>query len=173
MSITPTGRIVRTSTGHDIVIERTFNASIDDVWASLTEPERMNRWIGTWSGDPAPGKRITFRMTAEGEDAQDEDVLIHACHAPMHFDVESFQAESSWRLKVNLAESDGVTTLVFIQNVAEEVDSASYGVGWEYYLDRLVATMDETAFAEWDDYYPAQLEYWQNAQHQAYASDAR
>ena len=36
-----------------VVFERTFRAPIDDVWAAVTEPERLERWIGTWTGDPA------------------------------------------------------------------------------------------------------------------------
>ena len=39
-----------------VVIERTFHAPATDVWAAVTEPERLVRWIGTWSGarHPAP-----------------------------------------------------------------------------------------------------------------------
>ena len=43
---------------------REFRAPIEDVWAAVTEPERLARWIGTFSGDPASGQ-VAFRMTAE------------------------------------------------------------------------------------------------------------
>ncbi len=36
----PTGELE----GQQLTIERTFRAPIDDVWASLTEPERVARW---------------------------------------------------------------------------------------------------------------------------------
>jgi uncharacterized protein YndB with AHSA1/START domain len=161
MTIPATGRVVRTGDGQDIVIERTFNAPIADVWASIVEPERMNRWIGTWSGESGNGKRVTFIMTAE-EGAPPEEVLIHRCDPPRHLDVESFQGESTWRLKLDLSESDGVTTLVFRQGVEiSDEGASSYGPGWEYYLDRLVASRDGTPFASWDEFYPAQLAYWE------------
>ena len=68
MSVTPTGRIDREGDRHILVITRTFHAAIEDVWASVTEPERLERWIGTYDGDPASGE-VAFRMTAEDEDA--------------------------------------------------------------------------------------------------------
>lgn len=170
MTILATGRIIRNANGQDIVIERTFRAPIGDVWASIVDPERMNRWIGTWSGEAGAGKRVSFTMTAE-EGATPEEVLIHGCDAPRHLDVESFQGGTSWRLKVDLAEADGLTTLVFRQGVDVSDEGAnSYGPGWEYYLDRLVAVHTEAPFASWDDYYPAQVPYWEELLRAAGAS---
>lgn len=36
MKQTPTGRVVSIGQGRDLVLERTFRAAIDDVWASIT-----------------------------------------------------------------------------------------------------------------------------------------
>ena len=55
-----------------VVLPRTFRMPRDEVWKAITEPERLERWIGTWSGDPAEG-RVSFRMTAEGEDIPAND----------------------------------------------------------------------------------------------------
>ena len=114
------------------MIERTFRAPVAEVWDTIVDPERMNRWIGTWTGEPGAGKRVQFVMTAEGA-SEPEDVLIHGCDPPGHLDVESFQAGASWRT-VDLTETDGVTTLVFRQGVDPADEAASsYGPGWEYY----------------------------------------
>ena len=169
MSIPATGHIARTGTGHDIVIERSFRAPIDDVWKSIVEPERMNRWIGTWSGEAGTGKRVTFIMTAEG-DAEPEEVLILRCDPPRLLDVEAFQADSSWRLRIDLSEQDGTTSLVFRQAVNLDEDFSSYGPGWEYYLDRLVAIHSGSEFASWDDYYPAQTDHWKDEARRVSAS---
>ncbi|MGP4090788.1 hypothetical protein [Streptomyces sp. KR55] len=42
MALEPSGRLVRTPTGFDLILTRTrtYHASVDDVWASVTEPER-------------------------------------------------------------------------------------------------------------------------------------
>ena len=162
MSIAATGSIVRTDSGLDIVIERTIDAPITDV---------LNKWIGTWSGDPGPGKRVTFTMTAEG-DAEPEEVLIHACEAPTHLSVETFQAEDSWRMTLDLAEREGATIVTFRQHIDSTVegDISSFCIGWEYYMDRLVAVHTGATFANWDDYFPSQQEYWVDQEKRARAA---
>ena len=53
MTANPTGRITRLADRYTLFVDRTFQAPIEDVWAAITEPQRLARWIGTWSGDPA------------------------------------------------------------------------------------------------------------------------
>ena len=45
MSRKPTGRLVEDSGVSRMVMHRTFRAPIEDVWASVTESERLERWI--------------------------------------------------------------------------------------------------------------------------------
>ena len=64
-----------------VVFSRTFRAPVEDVWAAVTEPDRLERWIGTWEGDPASGQ-VQFTMTAEGEGAQPAVNQIEECRPP-------------------------------------------------------------------------------------------
>ncbi|WP_392542039.1 SRPBCC family protein [Oryzobacter telluris] len=140
-ALAPVGRREdRDGTAH-VVIERTFRAPVEDVWAAVTEPERLVRWIGTWSGDPTSGT-VDFRMTAEGEDIEAAPVTVHECDPP-HRLVVSWPAMSSggaaWHVELDLAEADGTTTLSFAQRIPDLATGRDVGPGWEYYLDRLVA----------------------------------
>ncbi len=160
MTLTPTGRREERDGQTHVVFERTFRAPIDDVWAAITEPERLERWIGTWSGDPASG-RVDFRMTAEAEDAPVEVFEIRECDEPRLLVVDSRSPDDPdvvWHLRLALAEADGVTTLTFSQSVPGAEMAESVGPGWEYYLDRLVAaeTGADVAAVDWDAYYPSQ-----------------
>jgi hypothetical protein len=65
MSPRPTGRLLSTAAGADLVLERSFRAPIADVWCSVTEPDSMSRWFGTWSGESGPGKCVTLQMGFE------------------------------------------------------------------------------------------------------------
>jgi uncharacterized protein YndB with AHSA1/START domain len=134
-----------------VVFTRTFTAPVADVWAACTEPGRMQRWIGTWSGDPTSGE-VAFRMTAEGDDVPEEVYLVEACEPPHRLvvrsrDTAAFSGDGSgprvaWQHTLELTEVDGVTTLTFTQVVPEGPVGAdlvaSVGPGWDYYLDRLV-----------------------------------
>ena len=47
MSRTPTGRIRDDDGRLALVLARSFPAPVEDVWAAVTEPARLARWIGT------------------------------------------------------------------------------------------------------------------------------
>ena len=132
------------------------------MWAAVTEPERLARWLGTWSGDPATGT-VMFRMTFEGQEPPGEEMEIRECDPPRRLAVTSHVGEHVWYLDVDLSEADGVTTLAFSQPDVDPEDSLSVGPGWEYYLDRLVAaeTGGDLAAIDFErDYYPAMADYY-------------
>lgn len=160
MTVQPTGRIVRSDGSLRLTITRTFEATIEDVWAAVTEPGRLARWIGTWSGDPASGQ-VAFTMTAEGAPA--EQMEIRECDPPRRLAVTSHVGEERWLLDLDLVEADGVTTLTFSQPDIDAVAAESVGPGWEYYLDRLVAaeTGGDVEAVDFErDYYPAMREHY-------------
>ena len=162
MSIDPTGRIDRDADGRPrLVLTREFRAPIEDVWASVTESARLERWIGSFTGDPASG-RVVFRMNAEGG-APAEDVEITACEPPRLLAVTSRTSDGAWHLELALSETDGVTKLVFRQPGIDPVEAESVGPGWEFYLDRLVAaeTGGDVGAIDFDrDYYPAMRDHY-------------
>jgi len=165
MSTAASGRReVREGTDY-IVLTRTFRAPIQDVWAAVTEPQRLERWIGTWTGDPESGE-VTFRMTAEGEDVEPETYRIEVCDPPRRLRTNSLTQGpegQEWLLDLQLSEDDGTTTLTFAQAVTDPAVVAEVGPGWEYYLDRLVAAQagDEVGAIDFEaDYFPAMAEHY-------------
>ena len=169
MTITPrpTGRREERDGESYLVFERTFRAPIDDVWAAVTESERLGRWIGVWTGDPTSGS-VTFRMTAEGDDVADETIWIDECVPPRRLVMRSAQPvedDQLWAWQVDLAEADGVTTLTFAQGVTDTELAESVGPGWDYYLDRLVAAHagEDLAAIDFDAYYPTFKEHYRAA----------
>ena len=143
-----------------IVMTREFRAPIDDVWAAVTESDRLARWIGTWSGDPADGK-VLFQMRYEGDDVPSEVFVIDECDEPRRLaittDASYGEQSVTWHLELDLAEADSVTTLTFAQSVPDPTMAHDVGPGWDYYLDRMVVAESggDVAAVLWDDYYPA------------------
>ena len=160
MTPTPTGRLVRTPEGRDLVIVRTFRAPIEDVWASITEPERTARWFAGWSGDAGPGRRIRYTMTFEGPAAEPADMMIEACEPPRHLAVRAINDYGGWHLEAHLSEANGVTELRFTQHLDAGTGVGEVGPGWEFYLDNLVASRDDSPRPDFNDYYPSQKQYY-------------
>ena len=132
------------------------------MWAAITEPERLARWMGTWTGDPASGT-VLFAMTFEGQEPPGTRWRSASATPPRRLAVTSQVGEQRWYLDVDLTEADGVTTLAFSQPDVDPEDALSVGPGWEFYLDRLVAaeTGGDLAAIDFErDYYPAMAEHY-------------
>jgi len=152
----PTGRIEQRSGQHVLVLTRQFKAPIEDVWAAVTEPDRLARWIGTWDGDPTTGS-VQFRMLFEG-DHPGETMAIRVCAPPHRLHVTSHVGDEVWLLDLDLTHADGITTLTLAQPGVTAEQASDVGPGWDYYLDRLVDAETGADPAQRDferDYYPA------------------
>ncbi|WP_188192980.1 SRPBCC family protein [Nonomuraea sp. SYSU D8015] len=156
----PTGKLFRTDTGSDLVLTRTFRAPAEDVWASITEPERTARWFGPWEGQAGPGRTIKVQLLYEEETPWSE-MRIEACEPPRRLEISAVDEAGSWHLELLLSEADGTTELRFVQHLATEEGTGEVGPGWEYYLDMLVASRDGSPKPAFDDYYPAMKPYYE------------
>ncbi|WP_216586126.1 SRPBCC family protein [Streptomyces brasiliscabiei] len=161
MTPEPTGKLVPTPTGHDLILTRTYRASADDVWASVTEPERTARWFGPWRGQAAPGGTIEVQMLFE-DSAPWCPLRIDVCEAPRRLAVSTEDDAGSWKLELLLTESDGTTELRLVHHLTSTDRLAETGPGWEYYLDMLTAARDGGPRPDFQDYYPAQKAYFES-----------
>ncbi|MFI6865942.1 SRPBCC family protein [Nocardia sp. NPDC050406] len=160
MTPQPTGRLLRTDTGRDLVLTRTFRAPIQDVWASVTEPERSARWFGPWEGEAGPGRNIKVQMVFE-EGKPWFEMHIDACEPPRRLALRTTDDAGEWILDAVLTEYAGGTELTFTQHLAPTSNVADVGPGWEYYLDAWVAAEHEAPHPEFADYYPSMKAYYE------------
>ena len=168
-TLTPTGRLLRTPDGVDLVLTRGFALPVEEVWAALTESARTALWFGPWEGDGAPGGSARVRMLFEEETPWIE-LHIETCEAPHRLIVTTVDEAGSWRLELKLSGTPGDgsgaepggTELSFIQHLRTEAGVGEIGPGWEYYLDKLRASLDGTPQPVFEDYYPAQKSYFED-----------
>ena len=132
MSPVPDGRVVRLDDRLVLHVDRSFVAPIEDVWAAITEPERLARWIGTWTGDPSTGS-VRFAMTFEGQEEGDA-MVIHVCEPPHRLHVSTQVGDELWPLELDLTHDAGVTTLTFRQPGVTREQVGTVAPGWDYYL---------------------------------------
>jgi uncharacterized protein YndB with AHSA1/START domain len=142
-----------------LTLRRTYPDPIDDVWAAFTDSARLARWFGSYTGTGRPGGTVELTITGEvdagGTVAQPVAVAIHECVAPRRLVVEiPDDGGSSWLVEVDLTGSREGTDLVFTQRLIPGLDPAEVEAGWNWYLDRLAASLHDTAMPDWSAYAP-------------------
>jgi len=146
--------------GRLLVLHREYPDPIGEVWAALTESDRLGRWIGTHTGGGRPGGTVQFTVTGEadagGEVAEPATVTIIECDPPRRLVVDMPETdERTWRVALTLAAQEGGTVLTFEQQVLDGLDPADVEAGWRWYLDRLGASLHGEPMPAWEDYIPA------------------
>ncbi|MBD7958535.1 SRPBCC family protein [Microbacterium sp. Sa4CUA7] len=135
--------------GYRLVYEAVYATDIDDLWAAVTEPDRLARWMADYSGDLRLGGRW------EVADADGKGVwcrgTVTSCDAPRGFTtVWHADDEEPTELVVRLAAVAGGTRLTLEHTGIRPI---FYGAGWHTYLEALEthlarphATRDEDAW---------------------------
>lgn len=116
-----------------ILLRRTYEAPIDEVWNALTTPDRISRWFLPISGDYRIGGRYQFEGNAGGE--------ILACERPNLVRISWIFGEAdpgSSVVEVRLSPSGAEATVFELEHTAivpdemwSEYGPGAVGVGWE------------------------------------------
>jgi uncharacterized protein YndB with AHSA1/START domain len=117
---------VATGAGRSLLLRRVYDATIEDVWSACTDPERLNRWLGTIEGDLRVGGTFQLKDNAGGE--------ILRCEEPRLIKVTWVLGEGMpTEVEVRLAPSDDGGTVFELEHAApaEVVDEMvrTYGPG--------------------------------------------
>jgi uncharacterized protein YndB with AHSA1/START domain len=83
-----------------LLVRRRYDAAIDDVWGACTEPERLNRWFLSVTGDLRPGGSFSLEGNARGE--------ILRCEPPRLLRVTwAYGDQPASQVELRLAAGDG------------------------------------------------------------------
>ena len=156
MNPTPTGLLRATASGVDVEITREITSSRDDVWNSATDPDRTALWFGPW--ERLADNRIRVQMVFEDGEPWME-MNIDACEPPRRLAVST---TDGWALEVVLTGDGPVTTVTLIHHRESTDGVGEIGPGWEYYLDMLIASRTGAEQPTFEEYYPAQKEYYES-----------
>lgn len=148
---TATGQLIRTPEGCDLVLERAFEAGVEETWASIAEPDRLDRWFGRWSGQPGAGKTVQVAMRFEETD-EPQDVVIEECLPPRYLRLRMAAGGDTWRLSVELTPGPLGAGLRLSHHLTDPAVASMAGPGWDYYLDMLAAACAEQELPAWEDY---------------------
>jgi uncharacterized protein YndB with AHSA1/START domain len=118
-----------------IRLQRDYDATIEDVWDALTNPERIGRWFLPISGDYRLGGHYQFEGNAGGQILECE--RPHRLKVSWGYGEPASEADFS-EVQVRLSAVDGGATRFDFEHVAIVPDDrwleygpGAVGVGWE------------------------------------------
>src|SRR5215468_9993070 len=86
---------LRSEDGKGIVrIEDRYDTGIDDLWAAITDPDRLARWHGEVEGDLRAGGE--FRVYIAADDIEETGSVV-ACEPPRWLRVTTRETDESYR----------------------------------------------------------------------------
>src|SRR5256885_338647 len=122
-------RVLEAGEARTVIISRTYDAELDDVWDACTSPERIPRWFLPVTGELRLGGRYQLEGNAGG--------TVQACDPPKGFAATwEYGGETSW-IEVRLTEVLGGTQfeLEHVAHVGDvkwaEFGPGAVGIGWD------------------------------------------
>lgn len=136
-----------------VTFRRRYPTDAADLWAAVTVPERIARWLGPVYGDLAAGGRYELRMGAD-EPGSDQNATgeVRSCDPPRAFVVEwCFPGEEPSEVAVRVEPAGaGDADLVLVHSRLEPAQAVGYGAGWHTSLDRLDDHLGGGDARDWD-----------------------
>jgi uncharacterized protein YndB with AHSA1/START domain len=137
-----------------MIISRTYDGDVAEIWDVVTNPERLPRWFLPVSGDLRVGGRYQLEGNAEGE--------VLTCEPPQAFSATwEYGGDVSW-IEVELSPVDGGRTRLQLRHIArpnehwKQYGPGAVGIGWDLALHGLSQYLfsggepvDPAAAAEW------------------------
>lgn len=116
-----------------VLVRRTYDAAMEDVWDACTTAERIGRWFLPVRGDLRLGGRFQIEGNAAGE--------VLACEPPRHLAITwEFAGDTSW-VEVRLASAQDGQTTFELEHTARvdaqrwaEFGPGAVGIGWDMTL---------------------------------------
>ena len=148
------GRIEADGEGWRLTFVRRFDAPIEEIWAAITEPDRLADWLSETKIEPRVGGKIEIDFGSD--EVAGGDIRVFDPPRAFEFEWEKSGGGISSIVRFELAtEGQGtVLTLTHSRQSAQTVRGTC--AGWHAQLEMLVATLRGEQL-EWDGCYAKAL----------------
>jgi uncharacterized protein YndB with AHSA1/START domain len=151
-----------------IRMEDRFATDRETLWAALTDPDRLTRWISKVDGDLRPGGEFHARHIDGGFEGTGR---IDLCEPPSHLvvtmrDVDPQPGQPGETVIEVTLTSDGDDTILVLEERGLPPNLlAAYGTGVQIHLENLAAHIDGHELRDesrWDELFPVYQEIAEN-----------
>jgi uncharacterized protein YndB with AHSA1/START domain len=116
-----------------VLLQRSFPASVEQLWAACTENEALSRWLGRIEGDPQSG---AFTLVLAGGAAGDVHtrITVLRCDPPNRLDLRWSFEEADSAVSARIEPDAGGARLTLEHYAHTGESGVGYGPGWEEFL---------------------------------------
>ena len=141
-------------------LEDRFDTDVDDLWSALTDPDRLERWLGKVDGDLHLGGSFRGHWYASGWEG---DCRVAACEPPHRLVVRTASEEQPDGVVEITLTADGDQTVLVLEDRGIPLDDlAAYGAGDQVHVEDLASYLAGgercDARARWAELHPAYVE---------------
>lgn len=144
----PTRGLIAHDHDWSVSFERLFPVPGTELWAALTRPQLVRRWLGALSGDLRRGG--AYRLALDAETVVTGVVLDAVRERNLAVSWSLGPGEPS-RVAAEIFPMDPGSRLVFVHHGLSWPGVADYGTNWHGYLDRLDAVLSGAVGDDWSD----------------------
>jgi len=162
------GTVESSGTAHRLRFERHLSHPVEDVWAAVTEPDRMARWLAASVVEPCVGGAVELRWlnTEDGGEPVTARGRVTAWEPPR---VVEYDTDVHGRLRFELTPAQDGTRLVFTVEITMPPEHLLKNVaGWHVHLEHLDDVLDGASI-DWAHWYAVHFPRWQTI-HDRYAA---
>lgn len=133
---------LRSADGKGVVrMEDRFDTGVDDLWAALTDPGRLGRWLGEFEGDLRLGGEFRARFYSSGWEGPGR---VEACEPPrrllvMTVTTHQDQSTEDHEIEAWLTADGNESVLVIEERGMPIALLAEYGAGIQVHIEDLAA----------------------------------
>jgi uncharacterized protein YndB with AHSA1/START domain len=138
--------------------EREYGASLDAVWAAVSDPEQLRGWLAVGGAVLEPRVGGSFELWMASADEVTAWGTVLAFEPPRLLEVEwRFEGEDESVLRIELEPRGDRTLLVLDHRLLKASQAGGYGAGWHAYLDALDDFLGGRS-GSWDERFQSRLE---------------
>jgi uncharacterized protein YndB with AHSA1/START domain len=150
------GRLIDLDGRRAIRFTRRYPVPPGEVWAAISEPDRMARWGFRGELEPRSGGALHFDYGEAGG----TDGTVIEWNEPSVLEYEwATDTDMPWRVRFELT-ADGDGTLLTFDHILPDASDPSFAAGWHWHLDRLATHLEgsEPADVASDEHFDELLE---------------
>ncbi len=152
------GRLSADGELRSLELTRHYRATAAEVWSALTEPERIERWLGCEASvEAALGGNVHFLWEGEGGGEMNGSIVVLEPERTIEYTWCEGGATSVVRFDLE-PDTDGVT-LRLLHSQVRKAAAAGLSAGWHTHLDAFGAALRSEPFEFWPRYRELEPEY--------------